>query len=580
MKSYKVSDYIAEFLEVNSIDSVFEVSGGMITHLLDSISLRSYTKIISCHHEQACSFAADAIGRIKGTCGVALATSGPGATNLITGIGSAYFDSSPTVFITGQVNVNELKGERKIRQLGFQETDIVSMVKPIVKGAWQITDANNLAEILEEAFSLAMSGRPGPVLIDIPMNIQRETVHKSAPKVISKKIYVEKNNLIADFISDYSLALSRAKKPLILVGGGVHQAQEISKFRKLTELLDIPVVSSLMATDVLPFNDKLRVGFIGSYGNRWSNLAIGGADLLLVLGSRLDIRQTGADVNGFSSNKTIFHVDCEEGELNNRLTNCKVLNSNLSDFLSEAILRTYSLDENSVNNWKEEINSLRSKWADTTELEGLISGINPNKFIHALSCKCSFASAYVSDVGNHQMWAAQSLEMNSDQRHLTSGGMGAMGFALPAAIGAYFANPSKPVIVISGDGGIQLNIQELETISFHKLPIKILVLNNETLGMIRQFQDSYFEGRHQSTKVGYSAPSFAKVASAYGIDSMKISEEKEVDEAISWLTKDPLKPMLLEVMIDSKANAYPKIAFGRPITDMEPLVKPIEIEST
>jgi acetolactate synthase-1/2/3 large subunit len=580
MKSYKVSDYIAEFLEVNQVDSVFEVSGGMITHLLDSISLRGFTKIISCHHEQSCSFAADALGRIQGRRGVAFATSGPGATNLLTGIGSAFFDSSPCLFITGQVNVSELKGDRKIRQLGFQETDIVSMVKPIVKSAYQVINENDLVDALDDAFCLAISGRPGPVLIDIPMSIQRAVIQAHPPRRIVKEQSVVDRGKLSEFIENLKVSLRNSKKPLILVGGGIHQALELKRFRDFANKLSIPVVTSLMATDALEYSSPLRVGFIGSYGNRWANQAIGVSDFVLVLGSRLDIRQTGADVESFSGNKKIFHVDCEVGELQNRVVNSEVVCASITDFLDEVFNCDLQIDINQVSNWKEEISSLRLASPDVKELEGTIEGINPNMFMHELSRESDQVSTYISDVGNHQMWAAQSLELNSLQRHLTSGGMGAMGFALPAALGATFATDGGAVVVISGDGGIQLNIQELETISFHSLPIKIVIMNNESLGMIRQFQDSYFEGRHQSTKIGYSAPSFRDIGLAYKIDSKRIEHPEQIIEAVKWLYSDMTKPALLEVMIDSKANAYPKLAFGRPITEMEPLAKPLDMEGT
>ena len=340
----------------------------------------------------------------------------------------------------------------------------------------------------------------------------------------------------------------------------------------------VPVANSLMAVDVLPFDDPLRVGMIGSYGNRWTNLAIAQSDFLLVLGSRLDVRQTGSQTDAFKGDRNIFHVDCEKGEINNRVPGCCAIVSGLKEFLSEASCAIEDREFPSRDEWLTEIESLRSSWPDTQEL-GDRSGINPNVLMHELSKTSGEASAYVVDVGQHQMWAAQSLELNADQRFLTSGGMGSMGFALPAAIGAAFSTAPKPVVMIAGDGGFQSNIQELQTVAHHGLAIKMLVLNNGCHGMVRQFQQSYFDERYQSTLWGYSAPDFAQVAEAYKIPSRTVVSAGDVKESLQWLWSLN-GPSLLQVMIDTYANAYPKIAFGSPISEMEPFAKPTEMEST
>ncbi len=572
----KATDYLATFLQSKGITHVFELSGGMITHILDSIHDIKTISIISMHHEQGAAFAADGYGRVKNLPGVALATSGPGATNLLTGIGSCYFDSVPAIFITGQVNQHELKGDKKIRQLGFQETDIVSMATPITKKCFLVTDASELPNILEEAFTLSMEGRPGPVLIDIPMNVQRTDI-KVVPinyevnlKPLTNKI------LIFDELFDI---INASKRPLILAGRGILCSNSKMLFNEFIKLCEIPVVTSLLALDAINYDNPLRVGFIGSYGNRWANLTFGNCDCLIVLGSRLDIRQTGAETKAFGANKRIIHIDIEEGEINNRITNCFSININLTTFLENAI-QYFSVKKLNINNdWLLQINSLRNKWNDIYEINN-ISGINPNDFIHKLSHFSKLADGFIIDVGSHQMWAAQSIELKENQFFITSGGMGAMGYALPAAIGACFATGTKPVVVISGDGGIQLNIQELQTIIRNELPIKIIVLNNESLGMIRQFQDSYFNSRHQSTVWGYSAPDFVKIAKAYGINASTVTKTEDIEESLQNLWKESHTPYLLQVMIDPSANAYPKIAFGKPITEMEPFSKPIDMEGT
>ncbi len=565
----KASDYIAEFLKAQGVSHVFEMSGGMIVHMLDSIQRCTDITITSMHHEQAAAFAADAMGRLGKAPGVALATSGPGATNLLTGIGSCYFDSSPAIFITGQVNRHEMKKKLKVRQLGFQETDIVSMVRPITKAAFQVMEVDELPSILERAFQLAQEGRPGPVLIDIPMDIQRSEINADVLPLISKS----KNPLNADSLglcAELLAALQNSERPLVLLGGGVSASRTEAVCRDMLETLNIPAVHSLMAIDVLPMGHPSRVGMIGTYGNRWANLVLGRADMLIVVGSRLDVRQTGADTVSFRGGRTIFHVDCEPAETNNRVKGCREIILDLEAFFRAITSMAEGQAFEGRTAWRKEIDALREQHPDTRELID-IKGINPNGFMHRLSSTSSAAHVYVVDVGQHQMWAAQSLEIRPGQRFITSGGMGAMGFALPAAIGASLSGETpEPVVVIAGDGGFQTNIQELQTVARNGLPIKIVVINNRCHGMVRQFQQSYMESRYQSTLWGYSAPDFAKVSEAYGISARTVISEDELDDALAWFWESPKEPVLLQVMVDTYVNVYPKVAFGQPITVMEP----------
>ena len=563
----KVSDYIAAFLHAKGMRTVFELSGGMIVHMLDSLHRRGDMNIVSMRHEQAAAFAADAFGRVTGIPGVAMATSGPGAVNLLTGVGSCYFDSSPALFITGQVNRNEQRGDRNIRQLGFQETDVVGMVGPITKAAWRITNAEEVPEKLERAFHLALRGRPGPVLLDIPMDVQRAEIDPPGdlePRSGNGSDTAAASQRTWD-------ALLQSERPLLLVGGGIRASGATEVLSEFLKKVPVPVVHSLMAVDVLPYASPLRQGMIGTYGNRWCNLALSLCDLLIVLGSRLDVRQTGSLTESFKTGRAIIHVDCEEGELNNRIKGCDTIHARLPQFLQDLLDSRSSIPPeylSTLKAWTSKVSGLRSACPDTGELKN-VPGINPNIFMHQLSRCSGAASAYVVDVGQHQMWAAQSLELGLGQRFLTSGGMGSMGFALPAAIGVAFAAPGRPVVVIAGDGGFQCNIQELQTVAHHELPIKIVVLNNECHGMVRQFQENYFEKRYQSTCWGYSAPQFAAVARAYRIEAKTITEPGEVEGGLASLWADPDKPTLLEVKIDTFVNAYPKVAFGAPISVME-----------
>jgi acetolactate synthase-1/2/3 large subunit len=481
------------------------------------------------------------------------------------------------VFITGQVNRHEQKGALGVRQLGFQETDIVAMAAPVTKAAWRVQTADEVAPRLREAFRTACGGRPGPVLLDIPMDLQRVAVDAPVEAVMAGADAQPDGTAELPALLD---ALRRSRRPLVLVGGGVGAARATRAFRAFADRLGVPVVCSLLGVDVLPALHRLRVGMLGSYGNRWANLAIGRSDLLLVLGSRLDIRQTGAMAEAFKGGRVVFHVDCDASEINNRVRGCVPVVAQLRPFLESALAeleRAAALPER--REWLAEIASLRAQWPDSQELKDT-PGINPNVFMHELSALGRDAAAYVVDVGQHQMWAAQSLDLEAHQRFLTSGGMGAMGFALPAAVGAALAADGAPTVMIAGDGGVQLNIQELQTVAHNALPVKMVVLNNRCHGMVRQFQESYFDERYPSTMWGYSAPDFERVANAYGIAAATISEPADVDRALRAMWKDPKAPFLLQVMIHPYANVYPKIAFGHPITEMEPFAKPLEMEGT
>ena len=561
----KVVTYIADFLKSKGIKTVFELQGGMITRIIDELYRKGDFDIVSMHHEQAAAFAADAYARAKNIPGVAIATSGPGATNLITGIGNCYFDSVPAIFITGQVNLNEQKGDRPIRQLGFQETDIVSIVKPITKAAYAIKSADEIPIVFEEAYRLCMEGRQGPVLIDIPMNLQIADCTANVCTEQCAALY-DDNTKVDSFLNDLATAYAKCTKPILLIGRGIRCSNTVEAMLHFAEKLNIPVVSSLNGIDAIPYNHPNRVGLIGSYGNRWANYALGTADMLLVLGSRLDNRQTGADTESFKANKMIFHVDIEMPELNNRITGCNVLNLDLSTFFQKVSVMNF---ENKIfDTWFTEIWNKKNEKLDVNELTK-IEGVNPNMFIHQLSKYSNHAVAYTTDVGSNQMWAAQSIEVSNNQLFLTSGGMGAMGYSLPAAIGACFALNREPVVCINGDGGFQINIQELETIKRNNLPIKIIVLNNHCLGMIRQFQDSYFESAYQSTVWGYGAPNFVAVAQAYGIDACSVSNENDIENALQKCWKNINEPFLLNIELDVHTNVYPKMLFGKPLTELE-----------
>lgn len=589
----KLSDYIIDFLVKEGVSHVFELIGGAITHLLDSVYRRDDIQCISVHHEQTAAFAAEAYARINGNLGVAMATSGPGALNLVTGIGSCYFDSVPCLFITGQVNTYEYKFGRAVRQLGFQETDIVSVVKPLTKYAELVTDAEKIRYHLEKAVYLARSGRPGPVLLDIPMNIQRAQVEPDKLKGFGdseefKKIHSqEKGRTIyrkgdtpanrGDAPIDEIIAfIKEARRPVILAGGGVRIAGATEELYSLVEKTGIPVVTSLMGLDAIPHDHPAYFGMIGSYGNRYANLILANSDFLLILGSRLDTRQTGTRPDTFARAAKKVHVDIDPVELNEKVQVDIAISCDVKEFLSKINNKFEGYVKPDLSLWYSIIKGYREKYPIFSQPdEG--QGVDPNCFMDFLSLHCANGDIICVDVGQNQMWAAQSFRLKKKQRILISGGMGAMGFALPAALGAVKAAPGHKAIVIAGDGGIQINIQELDTIVSHNLPVKIFVMNNSCLGMVRQFQDMYFDGRQQSTVKGYSSPDFGKVAAAYGIPSYNITSWLNAPDIIETALKTE-GPAFVDVKLEKTTCVDPKLVVNRPIEDMSPHLDRTELQ--
>ena len=552
----RAADYIVEFLIQKGITDVFGYPGGMVTHLMDSFA--KYSDRITAHvtyHEQGASFAACGYAQTSGRTGVAYATSGPGATNLITGICNAYFDSIPVLFITGQVNANEAKGAYGVRQRGFQETDIVSMVKLVTKYAVYVESVDMLAECLDTAFQEANSGRKGPVLLDIPMNVLREEIVAAYP---SREIKSSRMD-VTELVNALQIMLEDSTAPCILLGNGVKSAGCSKKIRKSIERLQVPSLTSMIAFDVLgdsPFN----YGFIGAYGTRTANFIAAKSDLIISIGSRMDIRQVGFMRKNFAPNAKIVRFDIDPGELEyevhqNEVQFCVDMETVVS------VLEKLKITHN-VLPWISVCN----------EIKNLLNEVDCNnitKLIEIISKATPPYAAITTDVGQNQVWIAQSFKIKEGQTVLFSGGHGAMGYSLPAAIGACYGMGKKPILCITGDGGMQMNIQELQFIAREQLPIKIVVLNNNALGMIRHFQEMYFEGRYFQTKPegGYTAPDFAKIAEAYGISSRQMEAGAPLENLFS---ND--KPELVEILIKENTYVIPKLEFGKPNQDQEPLI--------
>ena len=560
----KASDAIAKVLAKNDVLFGFELIGGMIAHLVDSINLLGATKLVSMHHEQGAAFAAGAVSRATNNqvMGVALGTSGPGATNLITGIADCWLDSHPCLFITGQVNTHEAKGDREIRQQGFQELDSVDLVRSITKYAYKINHVDELIPCLQKAIDIAREGRPGPVLLDIPMDIQRAEVDEAVLESCGPR----KKDSEAHFKSpadDVLQQLQVASSPLFLIGGGAVNARYFADWLAAINTLSIPFVSSLKGAEKVAASDNY-LGMIGAYGTRAANFAVQNCDLLIVLGSRLDVRQTGAQVSDFARKAKVTQIDIDPGQLSNRIVadfsyQCD-LDMFFADFIQQAVF------PGGWAAWKE---TLRQVFQETfiDEYEGW--SISPFKLFSAINALCvGRAIEFVADVGNNQMWAAHTLRLGENQAIHHSGGLGAMGFAIPSAIGVCYAS-GRPVIAITGDGGAQLNIQELDIIARERLPILTLVLNNHSLGMVRGFQDMYFEGRSSSTYWDGYTSQFRAIGEAYGVESLAVISIEAFVEAVNSFVESP-RPMLVELHMSDARECRPRLEFGRPIDEQSP----------
>ena len=569
----KLSDFIMHFLYCHGVKHIFGYQGGSVTHLIDSLHKIKGLVYVQNYHEQASALCADSYSRVTGHIGVAIATSGPGATNLITGIANAFFDSIPCIFITGQVSTHSIKSMQEIRQQSFQETDIVSIVRPITKFAKTVLSPDTILYDLEKALFHASSGRPGAVLLDIPHNIQAcEVEPERLDSFFESDEYVselhKQSQPDASIIQQVSALLMNAKKPLVLAGGGLIPVRNRDIFNKFVHQFDIPVVCSLMGLGAISHEDPHYCGFIGSYGNRYANIALAKSDFLLVLGSRLDERQTGSQKHLFARDAKIIHVDVDPHVLDQNVKADIGICCDLNYFL-EGMIGTFQGNCNCHEKWINSIHALAEEFPSCPPVES--NYIDPNEFIHILSGKLASDAIVCSDVGQNMMWVAQSLEMSRNMRLLNSGGHGTMGYALPAGIGAYFASHKTQIICIMGDGGLQMNIQELQTISRENIPVKIIVMNNHSLGMVRGFHEKYFDNKCYGTVAGYSNPDFAKVAYSYNIAYTRISKKEDFDQIDSGLNSS--FPHFFEIELSPHSQIIPEPdSSPRAVEDQFPLL--------
>lgn len=565
------ADLVVDFLVGKKVSHVFDLTGGMITFMEDAIRKKKGIECVPMHHEQGAGFAAEGYARRSQNFGVALATSGPGATNLITAIGSSYFDSIPTMFIVGQVHTESLKKNSNVRQEGFQETDIVEVVRTLTKYAVLVKDPRDLLYEIEKAFYIMKSGRFGSVLVDVPINIQRTEVIAGRSRHFfgsKEHLRMEKENkkflksIDTNKVSRLSSYLQKAKAPIVLVGNGVRLSGTTKELRDFVTKNNLPVVTSLMGIDSYSANSKNFVGYIGSNGNRDANIILANADLIIALGTRLDIRQTGSP-QFFNPTATLVHVDIDKSSLNYTIQSHLSFETDLLTFFTACS----SISTPSKPVWAIFISVIKKYFARPLLYSS--STVDPNTFFYEFSKKVPSNACISVDVGQNQMWCAQSWLLKKGQRILFNGGMGAMGFALPAATGAWFADKKAKSIVICGDGGLQINIQEMETVSRNKIPMLLCVLNNNSLGMVKEFQDLYFDKNYQSSVIGYGCPDLEKIAHAYNFEYVRIQGLSKNDDLLEQVL-DKKVPVLVEVVIDLHAPLSPKIVYGHALDDQAP----------
>ncbi len=542
----KASDYIAGCLADNGVRVVFGYQGGNIAHIIDSIGNREDMEFVSTYNEQGASFSACGYALESEGLGVAISSSGPGAINLISGIANAYYDSIPCLFITGNVSLPTMKKSNDVRQNAFQENDIVSMVGKITKYAVTVLDEHDLRFHLDKALYLAASGRPGPVLLDIPHNIQKADLD-----FMNETGFEAPAEEKSDFsgIKDLKEKMTASVRPLVVVGGGAANSKSRQMIGKLLEKWNVPVVSTLRGLAVVAHDCDNYAGFGGAYGNRWANYAIKHADTILVLGARLDERFLNVSDKSLFEKKNVFHVDIDEIELGRILPYEFQIKADINDFLEKLITSidtplSFKRWSGTIKRWKERYPSEADGW-------------NINSIVKTISENAPENTVFSLDIGISQMSTAQSIVIGSAQKCITSAGHGAMGCAVPLAIGVAYANRDKIVDCFVGDGALHMNIQELLMLSRDSLPVHIILNNNQCLGMIRDYQTKVFESRFTATVRELHGIDYKKIAEAYGLKYIKVEEKDGLEPAKEMLRS--WEPCFIELVFPEDSDTCPKL---------------------
>ncbi|MBD5470450.1 MAG: biosynthetic-type acetolactate synthase large subunit [Lachnospiraceae bacterium] len=557
-------------LKEEQVDTLFAYPGGQAIDLFDALYGENDIRVILPRHEQGLVHAADGYARSTGKVGVCLVTSGPGATNLVTGIATANFDSVPLVCFTGQVPTTLIGND------AFQEVDIVGITRSICKYAVTVRKRDELATIIKKAFFISQTGKPGVVVVDLPKDIQRAYGSDAYPEKIEIRGYKPNVTVHAGQIKKALDALNLAKKPLFLIGGGVMISHAKAEMQKLAETTGVPVITTIMGKGAIPTTHELYIGNIGIHGSYAANTAISKCDLLFSIGTRFNDRITGK-VEQFAKHAKIIHVDIDPASISRNIAVDIPIVADAKKAIFALLEKAQTLD---TQEWLAKINHWKQQYPLTMKTKGM----NPEKIIQEINR--AFDNAIIAtDVGQNQLWATQFLELGNEKQMLTSGGLGTMGYGFPAAIGAKIGNPSKDVIVISGDGGIQMNIQEMATAVVYELPIIICILNNGYLGNVRQWQEMFFEKRYSSTCMRWRksctnncntptthcpeyTPNFIQLAKSYSAKGIRVTAEEDIASAFKAAKNTLNVPTVIEFIIEPEENVMPIVPPGNALEDM------------
>lgn len=551
-------------LEEQGVDVIFGFPGGAVIDLYDELLRAPKLTHVLVRHEQAAVHAADAYGRVKGEVGVALVTSGPGATNTVTGIASAYCDSIPMVVFTGQVPTMLIGND------AFQEVDIVGITRPVTKHNYLVKNPEDLVPTIREAFHLARSGRPGPVLVDLPKDVIGAMINFPAPTPIRMRTYKPTYEPHPGQIEKACKLMLKAKKPVLYVGGGVINANAAEPLTELAKKLDIPVTMTLMGLGGFPGTDSLSMGMLGMHGTYYANMAVANCDLLIAVGSRFDDRVTGR-VDAFAPHAKIIHIDIDPSSISKNVrvdipivSDCRHALTAMNVWFDQHQEFSKKGAKEQHKAWHKQIKEWKSKHPlGYLEESGVIK---PQFVVQKLHELTRGNAIITTEVGQNQMWAAQFYHFNKPRHFMTSGGLGVMGYGFPAAIGAQMAAPDKVVIDIAGDGSIQMNIQELATARQYNCPVKIAILNNNYLGMVRQWQELFYDKKYAHTTLDV-APDFVKLAEAYGAVGLRATKPSEVEPVIKEALKTK-NTVMMDFVISREEGVYPMVPAGKATTEM------------
>ena len=545
---------LIEGLQREGVETIFGYPGGVVLPIYDEL-YDSPLRHILVRHEQAAAHAADGYARASGRVGVCLATSGPGACNLVTGIATAYMDSIPIVAITGQVPTSLLGND------AFQESDITGITMPVTKHNYLVKKAYDIPRILQEAFYIAGTGRPGPVLIDIPKDVSTGTVETDPPRVetVSLRGYQPTYKGHQRQIDRAVELLTLAERPLLYAGGGVILSNASEELVRFAEQMMIPITTTLMGLGAVPGDHPLNLGMLGMHGTEYANYAVTECDLLIAVGVRFDDRVTGK-IDTFAPHAKIIHIDIDPAEIGkNKKVDVPIV-GDVRNILGELVQKLQKMGH--YQTWHEKIKGWKKKHPLRYKDDGKL---RPQYIIQQLSALLEEDDIIVSEVGQNQMWTAQYYCFRKPRTWITSGGLGTMGYGLPASMGVHYARPDKTIFDIAGDGSIQMNIQELGTIAQYKIPVKIAILNNQYLGMVRQWQELFYDRRYSFTEL--PAVDFVKIAQAYGIDGIRVESRDEVQSALKTAINTP-GPFMLDFRIEREENVYPIVPPGAANNEM------------